>query len=414
MHSLRTKVTLLTVCSIVITAITSALVWFTVPKDTGKPIWLPPYITDNLGMRVISYNIPIYWRETFIGVVGIEIDCTTMAEQVESIRLYNNGYAFLNSAEGELFFHPRIDVALLTEETAPEIPEGMHSESTFIRYTFDGVEKQAAWLPLSNGMHLTVTAPVSEAEGDWRELIWEIVAVSALVLLALSALTMYYSRRITMPLEELTWAAERVDAGDYGFTLKYDGDDEVGRLTSTFKRLADHMRDNLSELNRRVYVDALTSVKNKGAFISAIEDLQLQINETGSRPAFAVGVFDCDELKQVNDRYGHEKGDLYLKNACRLICRVFRNSPVFRIGGDEFAVLLQNEDYNDLPALVSAFDRATEESLASAVDRWEQVHVTMGVAVYDPQLDQTALDAVHRADRAMYANKRLRKGETTV
>jgi len=55
-----------------------------------------------------------------------------------------------------------------------------------------------------------------------------------------------------------------------------------------------------------------------------------------------------------------------------------------------------------------------EESLASAVDRWERVHVTMGVAVYDPQLDQTALDAVHRADRAMYANKRLREGETTV
>ena len=93
---------------------------------------------------------------------------------------------------------------------------------------------------------------------------------------------------------------------------------------------------------------------------------------------------------------------------------MFRNSPVFRIGGDEFAVLLQNEDYDRLPALVSAFDRATEESLASAANRWEQVHVTMGVAVYDPQLDQTALDAVHRADRAMYANKRLRKGGATV
>ena len=56
------------------TADTSALAWFTVPKGTGKPIWLPPYITDNLGMRVISDNIPIYWRETFIGVVGIDTD----------------------------------------------------------------------------------------------------------------------------------------------------------------------------------------------------------------------------------------------------------------------------------------------------------------------------------------------------
>ena len=53
---------------------TSNLVWFTVPKFKGEPVWLPPYITDNLGKRVISYNVPIYWRGQFVGVVGIEID----------------------------------------------------------------------------------------------------------------------------------------------------------------------------------------------------------------------------------------------------------------------------------------------------------------------------------------------------
>ena len=107
---------------------TSKLVWFTVPKHTGEPIWLPPYITDNLDKRVISYNVPIYWKGQFVGVVGIEIDYSTMAEQVESIRLHNNGYAFLNDGEGNVFFHPRIDVALLTEETMPEVPEGLLSE----------------------------------------------------------------------------------------------------------------------------------------------------------------------------------------------------------------------------------------------------------------------------------------------
>ena len=40
---------------------TSALVWFTVPKFTGKAIWLPPYITDNLDVRVLSYNVPVYY-----------------------------------------------------------------------------------------------------------------------------------------------------------------------------------------------------------------------------------------------------------------------------------------------------------------------------------------------------------------
>ena len=56
------------------TSDTSTLVWFTVPKATGKGVWLPPYITENLWARVISYNVPIYYDEQFIGVIGIEID----------------------------------------------------------------------------------------------------------------------------------------------------------------------------------------------------------------------------------------------------------------------------------------------------------------------------------------------------
>ena len=53
---------------------TSKLVWFTVPKFEGKSIWLPPDVTDNLDIRVISYDAPIYYQGQFIGVVGIEID----------------------------------------------------------------------------------------------------------------------------------------------------------------------------------------------------------------------------------------------------------------------------------------------------------------------------------------------------
>ena len=119
------------------TSDTGALVWFTVPKYEGKSVWLAPYITDNLDVRVISYNEPIYWRGTFVGVVGIEIDYSTMAEQVDSIRLYDNGLAFLNDADGNLFYHPRIDVTQLTEETKPTLPDDALSDSTFIRYTFE-------------------------------------------------------------------------------------------------------------------------------------------------------------------------------------------------------------------------------------------------------------------------------------
>ena len=389
---------------------TSKLVWFTVPKYEGEPVWLPPYLTDNLWAHVISYNVPIYWRGQFVGVVGIEIDYTTMAEQVQSIRLYSNGYAFLSDEDGHLFYHPRIDVSQLPEEERPALPMDALSKSTFIRYTFDGEEKIAAWLPLSNGMRLNVSVPVKETEGDWQRLIREILIFAGIVLVVSSVFTMFYTRRITKPLEALTEAADQVDRGNYDFSLDYAKDDEVGRLTNTFKRLTGHMKDHISDLNKRVYVDALTSVRNKGAYSTYIEDLQHRLEEENGQMAFAVGVFDCDNLKTINDKYGHEKGDIYLKTASRLICRVFQHSPVFRIGGDEFSVILQNDDLQNRDALIQQFNSSMADLSAAARNQWEQAHIAMGIAVYDPRTDHQVNDVIRRADEIMYDNKRARKG----
>ena len=389
---------------------TSKLVWFTVPKYEGEPVWLPPYITDNLGKRVISYNVPIYWRGQFVGVVGIEIDYTTMAEQVESIRLYGNGYAFLSDADGNIFFHPKIDVSQLTEETKPVLPYDAVAKNTFMRYTYGGVEKIAAWLPLRNGMRLNVAVPISETEGEWERLVGTYLVFAAIVLLAASILTMYYTRRVTKPLVQLTVAAEQIDKGNYEYDLNYDGDDEVGRLTNTFKLLSGHMKDHISDLNKRAYVDALTSVRNKGAYTSYIDEMQARMdNANGQGMAFAVGVFDCDNLKRINDLHGHEKGDIYLKTASRLICQVFQHSPVFRIGGDEFAVILQNADYQNREELLRQFNEGMAEISALAKHDWEEAHIAMGIAVYEPQRDRSVNDVIRRADESMYENKRHRK-----
>ena len=388
---------------------TSQLVWFTVPKATGEPIWLPPYVTDNLDVRVISYNVPIYWNDQFVGVVGIEIDYSTMAEQVDNIKLYDNGYAFVNDAEGNIIYHPRMDVASMDDEERPKVPAGLLSDSSFIMYDYDGVEKQAVWLPLSNGMRLNVTVPVSEINGDWQNLVYEIIVVSIILLVIFIIVTMLFTGRITKPLRELTSAAEQVDDGNYDVKMDYDGNNEIGILTNTFNNLVGHLKTHISDLNNLAYADALTSVRNKGAFDIYLRELQAQIDEDGKNLEFAIGVFDCDDLKLINDRYGHDKGDEYLKTASHLICRVFQHSPVFRIGGDEFAAIMQGEDYQNRDELASLFERKCAERNAAESEQWRQVHVAMGIAVYDPYVDRSANDVTRNADKLMYENKRERK-----
>ena len=384
---------------------TSALVWFTVPKYRGEAIWLPPYITDNLNKRVISYNVPIYYQGTFIGVVGIEIDYTVMAEQIDSIRLFSNGYAYLSDSEGNLFYHPHIDVTKLTEETMPTIPEGLVSESTFIKYEYNDVKKIAAWLPLSNGMRLVVCAPESEAEGDWQKLILDILLVAAADLTISGALAFVFSKKIAKPLKQLTIAAEQIEKGNYDIELNYDGDDEIGTLTRTFKNLASNMKEHINDLNQRVYIDELTSTGNKAAYLDACDELQKHISNDLMPYKFAIGIFDCNKLKYINDRYGHDKGDIYLKCASAAISKAFKNCSVFRIGGDEFAVIILGDDYLNREILIERFENIKKRRNAESDNEWEQINIAKGFADYDATGDRSVEDVSRRADKRMYEDK---------
>ena len=113
----------------------------------------------------------------------------------------------------------------------------------------------------------------------------------------------------------------------------------------------------------------------------------------------------------INDRYGHDKGDIYLKTACRAISDVFKHSPVFRVGGDEFTVILRNEDFRNMGSLLKEFDKNADKINASADEPWEHVCISKGFAVFDPSDENTVAEVMQRADKLMYENKRDRKGQ---
>ena len=387
---------------------TSKLVWFTVPKFTGKAIWLKPYITETIEERVISYNVPIYQGDNFVGVVGIEISYITMKTQVDSIKLHNTGYAFIDDGEGHIVYHPYIDVLNMDEKDIPTLPKGLISDKNAVSYRYDGVDKIGVWRPLSNGTRLNVVISLEEVNGPWQRLIIQLVIAAIVVATVFATLTIIFARHIAKPLRELTNAAEQINEGNYNVKLDYKGNDEIGTLTTTVNRLIEHLDGYISDLNSLAYADALTSVRNKGAYDLFMEQIQKRINE-GEDPKFAIAIFDCDDLKHINDTYGHEKGDVYLKNSCHLICRVFSKSPVFRLGGDEFAAILQGEDYLNREKLKKYFIEKSAEICAFAKEPWEKISVAIGLADYSYAEDKDVHSVARRADHLMYEDKHARK-----
>ena len=166
----------------------------------------------------------------------------------------------------------------------------------------------------------------------------------------------------------------------------------------------------LTELNNKLSAlmeqDALTKVKNRTAYDKYLRNLERDFIEGENKP-FAVIFFDINDLKAINDRHGHEKGDAYIKNSCRLICNTFKHSPVFRIGGDEFVTIAQNDDYDNRHELLTSMREHMEalKTRGDSVPLTERISIASGMAEYDRTLDEDFSSIFKRADELMYENK---------
>lgn len=183
-----------------------------------------------------------------------------------------------------------------------------------------------------------------------------------------------------------------------------DAKDEYKQeLEDSLQREKNH-HSELKSAWKAAYTDSLTGLKNKLAYIEMEEQKDILISNRSAMP-FAIAIFDLNDLKTINDCFGHKAGDQYIIRAARLICEHFRHSPVFRIGGDEFAVLLEGQDFENRVALHHSFDQLMDE----ANQQRNTLIIAMGLSDYDEEEDHAFHHVFARADHEMYLRKRQLK-----
>jgi diguanylate cyclase (GGDEF)-like protein len=161
---------------------------------------------------------------------------------------------------------------------------------------------------------------------------------------------------------------------------------------------------NLSAARKIATIDSLTGVKNKHAYVQLEEKINDGINE-GTQEPFAVVVCDINNLKAVNDLYGHKEGDVCIRNGCLKICKVFSHSPVFRIGGDEFVVILSGEDYCQRTKLMEQINELPANRSKIRIGET----IAAGMVEYDPHQHYSLSSVFEEADKAMYERKQRMK-----
>ena len=173
--------------------------------------------------------------------------------------------------------------------------------------------------------------------------------------------------------------------------------------------MATHLYKREKELHFSAYRDSLTGLRNVTSYKNTESNLDKEIeNRTAN---FGVVVFDLNQLKDTNDTYGHDAGDKLIVTAANIISNVFKRSPVFRIGGDEFLTILQHRDLEECEKLFAQFD--SECAKPHIVEnRKTRISIARGFAMFDPNRDLHFNDVFKRADHAMYENKRKNKRDT--
>ena len=247
-----------------------------------------------------------------------------------------------------------------------------------------------------------MTAPLSEIDKNKNLLLLQIVAAFLVIAPVSVWVTVLITRRMVRPLKELNEAAKQIAKGDLSISLTQQTKDEVGMLSDSFQQTVDHLQKYINYINSLAYRDALTGVKNKTAYQEAERRLEEQMRN--GRPEFAVVVLDINDLKRINDNYGHDFGDMFIVDACRLICKCFPHSPVYRIGGDEFVVIMEGADYANYEHLLENFHFAIEEYNRSD-QKDKHLSIARGIAVYNSVTDLVFSNVFKRADDAMYQNK---------
>ena len=172
------------------------------------------------------------------------------------------------------------------------------------------------------------------------------------------------------------------------------------------------MLEKVFAMDEIAHKDSLTGVKNKTSYTedTALLDKKILADDAN----FCIIMVDVNFLKRVNDTYGHEHGNTYLKNACRLTCAVFGGENVYRIGGDEFVVILEGEKVSLSKYFVEQFKAEMSRKLANdSLEPWEKVSAAVGIAYFDKNQDKTAEEVFKRADAEMYKNKLAMKAQRT-
>lgn len=401
--------------------------WYKMGRLTDD-IFLTGLYIDSMG-RGLTITIGKAFRDAngnFAGVCAADFDITGLYDEIIAMDIGEGAYSFTIDENGEVISPED------TGETAEAVTglstgqkETMLSEDSGIINTKDVIYAYATIN--TTGWKLCAHVPrtmITDGTRSTRDSINIAILIFVIAAVAIVLIILILARRtvktITAPIEVLGADMKRISDGDLDHRATITGNDEISDTATRLNEMVERLirtknalsasRFQAEEMAALANKDALTGIRNKTAYDKEIAQLEKSLEEGDLE--FGIAMVDLNDLKHINDTFGHDKGNISIIKLCTVVCSIFKHSPVFRVGGDEFVAILKNHDYEHREELKDQF----KDALTALLDEeklhpWERISASIGIGVYDKNTDKTVSDVFKKADDLMYEDKQIMKGK---
>lgn len=403
--------------------------WFKLAAQSADVIWTPAYIDFSAKDLVLTRARRILSSKGRLeGVVATDISLHALNEFVNQLHLSEHGRAFIIEADGSLIAATGMPNIHRREDGKLERMTATNSQDPLIQAVYDKIQGafqsslssdalgtalleddrhnhiRIAYRRLSNGAGQDWMAVVAVPHKDMLAGVYRHMAlVGSLGLLALVVAVVIGTRifgAVANDMRSLTRAVRSVGQGEIDTPIEVQRRDEIGELAHNFHR----MRHSL-------FTDPLTGASNRSALQHILTTLTRPLPGQSMATPFALLFVDLDRFKPLNDRWGHDNGDLALAEISLRLRNLLRpDDVVARLGGDEFILILRGvSDEDQVQAVRLKIEHALQQPLSTLQGIPEGEAVTVGASVGQALYPRDAQDAqslLKVADQDMYRNKK--------
>jgi diguanylate cyclase len=299
--------------------------------------------------------------------------------------------------------HPYVATSLDRRQTLIDVQRIAPATPVALQAGDDQLLTWANPIRSANGpLTLVLQRSLASALKPYQDIRNSMLGIGGLLLGIASVLAALLARSATRPVEDLTKAAERLEAGDYAAIVPPAGITELEGLASAFNAMRSAVADREATIRHQANHNALTGLPTRALASSVLEELLLRARST-EHPV-SVCLVEIQQFQSITGSFGHGVGDEVLKEvARRLIAHETQAHRVAHIGTDQFLVMLDSVDRA----------RATHEATA-IIDRLRgsfdyagasfELEMRLGMAVF-PADGTAAAELLQRADLALFRAK---------